>query len=51
MQEQAAKYRAVMIEKAVAESDDALMDKFIMEEPITVRGTQEAAIRKATIDN
>src|ERR1700709_126696 len=34
LQEQAAKYRAQMIEK-VAETDDQLIEKFLMEEPIT----------------
>ena len=47
LQEQAAKYRAQMIEK-VAETDDALIEKFLMEEPITA-AELKAAIRKATI--
>ena len=48
LQEQAAKYRAEMIEK-VAECDDALIEKFLMEEPITA-AELKAAIRKGTID-
>ena len=47
LQEQAAKYRAQMIEK-VAETDDALIEKFLMEEPITA-AELKSAIRKATI--
>ena len=47
LQEQAAKYRAQMIEK-VAETDDQLIEKFLMEEPITP-AELKAAIRKATI--
>ncbi|MBV9851793.1 MAG: elongation factor G [Armatimonadetes bacterium] len=48
MQEQAAKYRAEMIEK-VSESDEDLMEKFIMEEPITPDELR-AAIRRGTIN-
>ncbi len=47
LQEQAAKYRAEMIEK-VAETDETLIEKFLMEEPITAEELK-AAIRKATI--
>ena len=47
MQEQTAKYRALMIEK-VAETDEQLIEKFLMEEPITA-DELKAAIRKATI--
>ena len=47
LQEQAAKYRALMIEK-VAETDEQLIEKFLMEEPITA-AELKAAIRKATI--
>ncbi len=47
LQEQAAKYRAQMIEK-VAETDDQLIEKFLMEEPITA-AELKVAIRKATI--
>ncbi len=49
LQEQAAKYRAQMIE-AVATTDDALIDKFLNEEPITAAELKKA-IRRATIDN
>ena len=45
--ELAAKYRATMVEK-VAESDEALTEKFLMEEEITEEELK-AAIRKATI--
>ena len=48
LQEQAAKYRAEMVEK-VAECDDALIEKFLMEEPITPAELKKA-IRKGTID-
>ena len=48
MQEQAAQYRAEMVEK-VSEQDEALIEKFLMEEPITPEELK-AAIRKATID-
>jgi elongation factor G len=48
LQEQAAKYRAEMVEK-VAECDEALIEKFLMEEPITP-AELKAAIRKGTID-
>ena len=48
LQEQAAKYRAEMVEK-VAECDEALIEKFLMEEPITPVELK-AAIRKGTID-
>ncbi len=48
MLEITAKYRAEMIEK-VAESDDTLMDKFIMEQPITSEELK-VAIRKGTIN-
>ncbi len=47
MQEIAAKYHAQMVEK-VSESDEALIEKFLMEEPITPDELR-AAIRKATI--
>jgi len=49
LQEQAAKYRALMVEK-VAECDDQLIEKFLMEEPITPEELKKA-IRKGTIDN
>ncbi len=48
LQEQAAKYRAEMMEK-VAECDDELIEKFLMEEPITPDELKKA-IRKGTID-
>ncbi len=48
LQEEAAKYRALMIEK-VAECDDALIEKFLAEEPITPAELKKA-IRKGTID-
>ena len=47
LQEQAAKYRAEMVEK-VAECDEDLIEKFLMEEPITPLELK-AAIRKGTI--
>jgi len=49
MLEQAQEYRAKLIE-AVAETDDALLDKFFNDEEITV-DELKAAIRKATIAN
>ena len=48
MQDLAAQYRAEMVEK-VSEQDEALIEKFLMEEPITPEELK-AAIRKATID-
>ena len=48
MQELAAKYRAEMVER-VSASDDTLMEKFIMEEPITPEELK-IAIRKGTIN-
>jgi elongation factor G len=47
MQEQAAKYRAEMVER-VSESDDVLTEKFILGEAITPEELK-AAIRKATL--
>jgi len=47
LQELAAKYRTEMVEK-VAECDDELIEKFLMEEPITPVELK-AAIRKGTI--
>ena len=49
MQELAEEYHAKMIE-SICETDDALMDKFFAEEPITVEELK-AALRKATIEN
>ncbi|MBQ6702633.1 MAG: elongation factor G [Clostridia bacterium] len=49
MLEQAKEYRAKLIE-AVAETDDALLDKFFNDEEITVEELK-VAIRKATIAN
>ena len=48
MKELVAEYRAKMIEK-VAECDEALIEKFLMEEPITV-DELKAAIRKGTLE-
>ncbi|MEO7718779.1 MAG: elongation factor G [Capsulimonas sp.] len=48
MQELVAEYRAKMIEK-VAECDEALIEKFLMEEPITI-DELKAAIRKGTLE-
>ncbi|WP_119322402.1 elongation factor G [Capsulimonas corticalis] len=48
MQELAAEYRAKMVEK-VAECDEALIEKFLMEEPITPEELK-AAIRKGTLE-
>ncbi len=49
MKELAEEYHAKMIE-AICETDDALMDKFFAEEPISVEELK-AALRRATIDN
>jgi len=49
MMEQAKEYRAKLVE-AVAETDDALLDKFFNDEEITVEELK-VAIRKATIAN
>ena len=49
MLEQAKEYRAKLVE-AVAETDDALLDKFFNDEEITVEELK-VAIRKATIAN
>ena len=49
MLEKAEEYRAFLVEE-VCSHDDALMEKFLMDEEITV-DELKAAIRKATIDN
>ena len=49
MREQAEEYRAAMVE-AIAATDDELMEKFLMDEEITVEELK-AALRKATINN
>ena len=48
LKDKAAEYHAKMVEK-VAECDEALIEKFLMEEPIT-QEELKAAIRKGTID-
>ena len=48
LRELAAEYRAKMVEK-VSECDETLMDKFLMEEPIT-QEELKAGIRKGTIE-
>jgi elongation factor G len=48
LQELAAEYRAKLVEK-VAEVDEALTEKFLMEEPIT-EAELKAAIRKGTLE-
>ena len=49
MKEKAEEYRASMVE-AIASTDDALMDKYLNDEEITV-DELKAALRKATISN
>ncbi len=49
MKEKAEEYRAAMVE-AIASTDDALMDKYLNDEEITV-DELKAALRKATISN
>ena len=49
MLEKAKEYRAAMVE-AIASTDDALMDKYLSDEEITVPELK-AALRKATISN
>ena len=49
MREQAEEYRAQMVE-AICSTDDELMEKYLMEEEITVEELK-AALRKATINN
>ncbi len=49
MREKAEEYRAAMVE-AIAETDEALFEKYCAEEEITV-AELKAALRKATIDN
>ena len=49
MREQAEEYRAAMVE-AICATDDELMEKFLMDEEITVEELK-AALRKATINN
>ncbi len=49
MREKAEEYRAAMVE-AIAATDDELMEKFLMDEEITV-DELKAALRKATINN
>ncbi len=49
MLEKAQEYRAALLEH-VAETDEALMEKYLMEEELTIEEIQ-AAIRKSTIDN
>ncbi len=49
MREQAEQYRAEMVE-AICATDDELMEKFLMDEEITVEELK-AALRKATINN
>ena len=49
MKEKAEEYRAAMVE-AIASTDDALMDKYLNDEGITV-DELKAALRKATISN
>ena len=49
MQEKAQEYRAALLEH-VAETDEALMEKYLMEEELTIEEIR-AAIRKSTIDN
>lgn len=48
LQEKAGELRKVMIE-SIADYDDSLMEKYLMEEEITI-GEMEAALRKATLD-
>ena len=49
MREKAEEYRAAMVE-AICATDDELMEKFLMDEEITVEELK-AALRKATINN
>ncbi|MBE6555963.1 MAG: elongation factor G [Ruminococcaceae bacterium] len=49
MREKAQEYRAAMVE-AIAATDDELMEKFLMDEEISV-DELKAALRKATINN
>ena len=49
MREEAEKYRAEMVE-AICATDDELMEKFLMDEEITVEELK-VALRKATINN
>ena len=49
MREEAEKYRAEMVE-AICATDDELMEKFLMDEEITVEELK-TALRKATINN
>ncbi|MBE9043068.1 elongation factor G [Pleurocapsales cyanobacterium LEGE 10410] len=49
LQEEAQKYRAKLIE-SIAETDEALLEKFMMEEEFS-EAEIKAAIRKGTIDN
>ncbi len=49
MKEKAEEYRAAMVE-AICATDDELMEKFLMDEEITVEELK-AALRKATINN
>ena len=49
MKEQAEEYRAAMVE-AICATDDELMEKFLMDEEITV-DELKAALRRATINN
>ena len=49
MREQAEEYRAAMVE-AIAATDDDLMEKYLMDEEITVEELK-AALRRATINN
>src|SRR5699024_22768 len=48
LKEQAQKYRKIMIE-AIADHDDALMEKYLMEEDISEKDIEDA-LRKATLE-